>query len=51
MCIRNDVGEFVLAKTGWFAPLCDINVGGGRWYTHIIGMSFKPSIRQHRFCP
>lgn len=26
MCIRNDVGEFVLAKTVWFAPLCDVDV-------------------------
>jgi hypothetical protein len=27
MCIRNDAGEFVLAKTVWFAPLCDVDVG------------------------
>ena len=27
MCIGNDVGEFVLAKTDWFAPLCDVDVG------------------------
>lgn len=27
MCIRNDVKEFVLAKTDWFAPLCDIDLG------------------------
>jgi len=27
MCIRDDVGEFVLAKTDWFAPLCDVDVG------------------------
>jgi ribonuclease HI len=27
MCIRNDAGEFVLAKTTWFALLCDVNVG------------------------
>jgi len=27
MCIRNDAGEFVWAKTDWFAPLCDVDVG------------------------
>jgi len=27
MCIENDVGEFVLAKTTWFALLCDVGVG------------------------
>jgi len=27
MCIRNDAGEFVLAKTDWFVPLCDVDVG------------------------
>lgn len=28
MCIRNDAGEFVLAKTDWFAPLCDALMWG-----------------------
>jgi len=28
MCIRNDGGEFVIAKTDWFAPLCDVEVVG-----------------------
>jgi len=27
MCLRDDDGFFVLAKTEWFAPLCDIDVG------------------------
>jgi hypothetical protein len=27
MCLRDGVGDFVLAKTSWFAPLCDIDVG------------------------
>jgi len=27
MCIRDDNGAFVLARTEWFAPLCDIDVG------------------------
>ena len=27
MCIRNDVDEFVHAKTDWFTPLCDVDVG------------------------
>jgi len=27
MGIRNDVDEFALAKTDWFAPLCDVDVG------------------------
>jgi hypothetical protein len=27
MCLRDDDGGFVLARTKWFAPLCDIDVG------------------------
>jgi len=27
MCLRDDDGAFVLARTKWFAPLCDIDVG------------------------
>jgi len=27
MCLRDDDGAFVLARTEWFAPLCDIDVG------------------------
>jgi len=27
MCLRDDAGVFVLAKTEWFAPLCDTDVG------------------------
>jgi len=27
MYIRDDFGEFVLARTYWFSPLCDIAVG------------------------
>jgi len=27
MCLRDDAGDFVLAKAKWFAPLCDIDVG------------------------
>jgi len=26
MCIRNDAGEFVRAKTDWVAPLCDVDL-------------------------
>jgi hypothetical protein len=27
MCLRDDACDFVLAKTDWFAPLCDTDVG------------------------
>ncbi|KEH42714.1 hypothetical protein MTR_1g074090 [Medicago truncatula] len=27
VCIRDDVGTFVLAKTEWFTPVCDVHVG------------------------
>lgn len=27
MCLRDDVGGFVLAKTAWFSPLYDVDVG------------------------
>jgi ribonuclease HI len=27
MCLRHDDGAFVLARTEWLAPLCDIDVG------------------------
>jgi len=27
MCLRDDASDFVLAKTDWFAPLCDTDVG------------------------
>jgi len=27
ICIRDDQGEFVLAKTDCFSPLCDVDVG------------------------
>jgi len=27
MCLRDDDGAFVLARTEWFAPLCDTEVG------------------------
>jgi hypothetical protein len=27
MCIRDDSGTFVLAKTEWISPLCDVHVG------------------------
>jgi hypothetical protein len=27
MCLRDDDGAFVLARTEWFAPLCDVEVG------------------------
>ena len=27
ICIRDDQGEFVMAKTDCFSPLCDVNVG------------------------
>ncbi|KEH29610.1 hypothetical protein MTR_4g046027 [Medicago truncatula] len=26
ICIRDDVGEEVLAKTAWFSPLCDVAI-------------------------
>ncbi|KEH42726.1 hypothetical protein MTR_1g074240 [Medicago truncatula] len=27
ICIRDDQGEFVMAKTDCFSPLCDVDVG------------------------
>jgi len=27
MCLKDDDGAFLLARTDWFAPLCDIEVG------------------------
>jgi len=27
MCLKDDDGAFVLARTDWFAPLCDVEVG------------------------
>jgi len=27
ICIRYDSGSFVLAKTEWISPLCDVHVG------------------------
>jgi hypothetical protein len=27
ICLRDDLGEFVLSKTGCFFPLCDVDVG------------------------
>jgi len=27
ICIRDDQGEFVMAKTDCFSPLCDVVVG------------------------
>jgi hypothetical protein len=27
MCVRDDAGDFVLAKTLWLSPLCDIDLG------------------------
>ncbi|RHN47237.1 hypothetical protein MtrunA17_Chr7g0250761 [Medicago truncatula] len=30
MCLRDDVGGFVLAKTAWFSPLYDVRRGRSR---------------------
>jgi hypothetical protein len=27
MCIRDEEGQFVLAKTMWFAPMCSVDEG------------------------
>lgn len=27
MCIWDDVGEYVLGRTDWFSPLCDVVIG------------------------
>ncbi|AES99011.1 hypothetical protein MTR_5g075610 [Medicago truncatula] len=27
MCIRDDAGDFVLARTDWFSPLCEVTIG------------------------
>jgi hypothetical protein len=27
MCIRDELGAFVLAETEWFKPICDVHVG------------------------
>lgn len=52
MCIRNDVGEFVLAKTAWFAPLCDVDVEEVvSPHTTLECVSDLNSIQQRRFCP
>jgi len=29
MRIRDDIGDFVLARTDWFSPLCDVTIGEG----------------------
>ena len=26
MCIRDDIGTFVLAKTEWFSPICEVHI-------------------------
>jgi hypothetical protein len=28
ICIRDDDGAFVLAKTEWYAPRCEVRIGG-----------------------
>jgi len=27
MCNRDDAGDFVLARTDWFSPLCEVTIG------------------------
>jgi len=27
MCIRDEHGAFVLAKTNWFSPICEVHIG------------------------
>ncbi|MCI32028.1 cytochrome P450, partial [Trifolium medium] len=36
MCIRDDDGSFVLAKTMWILPLCNVDVGEALGVLHAI---------------
>jgi hypothetical protein len=27
ICIRDNAGDFVLMRTDWFSPLCDVTIG------------------------
>lgn len=38
ICLRNDSGVFVLAKTNYFSPLCDVDVGEAISLSHIVAM-------------
>ncbi|AET02060.1 hypothetical protein MTR_8g031800 [Medicago truncatula] len=40
MCLRDNTGDFVLAQTDWFAPLCDVDAGEAvRLYTTLEWVS------------
>ncbi|PNX58589.1 cytochrome p450, partial [Trifolium pratense] len=33
-CIKDDQGRFVLAKTEWFSPVCDVKMGEAQGLLH-----------------
>lgn len=45
MCIRNDQGSYVLAKSEWISPLLDVDEGQALGcYMHLNGLKSCPSI-------
>jgi hypothetical protein len=55
MCIRDEMGAFVLAKTEWFNPICEVHIGELNWVHELqlgsVDFELDSKREVHQFSP